>query len=80
MTEKWKLIEGRIIDMETRMDFDSFMEIVPILNGQSIHLQELRKENEYLKKRLKETLDELYCKDRVLEEKGIPVECCDKNE
>lgn len=38
----------------------------------------LKEENEYLKKRIKVISDELYCKDRKLEELGVPIECCDK--
>ena len=38
----------------------------------------LKEENEYLKKRIKVISDELYCKDRQLEELGVPIECCDK--
>ena len=35
-------------------------------------------ENKYLKKRIEVISDELYCKDRKLEELGVPIECCDK--
>ena len=41
---------------------------------------ELKEENEHLRKRVKAISDELYCKDRKLEELGIPIECCDKDE
>lgn len=41
-------------------------------------LNELSEENKYLKKRIKVISDELYCKDRKLEELGVPIECCDK--
>ena len=40
-------------------------------------LNEFNDENKYLKKRIKAISDELYCKDRKLEELGIPIECCD---
>lgn len=29
---------------------------------------------------MKKCLKELYCKDRILEAKGIDMECCDENE
>ena len=35
---------------------------------------------EHLKKRIKLISDELYCKDRKLEELGVSIECCDKDE
>ena len=41
-------------------------------------LNELSEENKYLKKRIKVISDELYCKDRKLEELGVHIECCDK--
>ena len=41
-------------------------------------LNKLYEENKYLKKRIKVISDELYCKDRKLEELGVPIECCDK--
>ena len=41
-------------------------------------VKRLMKENEYLKKRIEVISDELYCKDRKLEELGVPIECCDK--
>lgn len=40
--------------------------------------EQLKEENKYLKKRIKVISDELYCKDRKLEELGVPIECCDK--
>ena len=43
-------------------------------------VNELHEENEYLKNRLKSVLNELYCKDRVLEENGVGIECCDMND
>ena len=30
--------------------------------------------------RMKKCLKELFCKDRILEEHGINIECCDENE
>ena len=41
-------------------------------------LNKLYEEHKYLKKRIKVISDELYCKDRKLEELGVPIECCDK--
>lgn len=81
-------------DNVTGKHHSSFLEAIWILNDtweqtqrfekySQEYLEErnkLQEENEYYKRRLKEVLKELYCKDRVLEEKGISVECCDKNE
>lgn len=44
------------------------------------NMEKLEEENEKLKKRINLISDELYCKDRKLEELGIPIECCDKDE
>lgn len=41
-------------------------------------LNEQSKEITRLEYRLHEVLEELYCKDRILEEKGIDIGCCDK--
>ena len=41
-------------------------------------MKDLVNENEYLKKKLKNVERELFCKDRMLEEKGIDIECCDE--
>jgi len=49
-----------------------------LLNGLNNKMNRLEAENEHLRKRVKAILDELYCKDRKLEELGIPIECCDK--
>ena len=48
------------------------------LNQRTEQYDKYYKENEQLKQRLKEYQQELYCKDRVLENKGIDIECCDK--
>ena len=34
----------------------------------------------YFNNKINEISEELYCKDRKLEELGIPIECCDKDE
>ena len=44
----------------------------------NFQINKLKEENKYLKKRIKVISDELYCKDRKLEELGVPIECCDK--
>lgn len=49
MTEKWIIKNGEIMDTTTNMTFDSFMEIIIILNGQSRHLNKMTKENKKLK-------------------------------
>ena len=49
-------------------------------NNFEIMDQRLSDENKHLKKRIKAISDELYCKDRKLEELGIPIECCDRDE
>lgn len=59
---------------------DLFYEIDWSYIGNLELLNTLANENNYLKKRIKAISDELYCKDRKLEELGIPIECCDKNE
>lgn len=41
-------------------------------------LNTLNNEIEYFKKRLNDVERELFCKDRLLEENGIDIECCDK--
>jgi len=51
-----------------------------LLNGLNNKMNRLEAENEHLRKRVKAFSDELYCKDRKLEELGIPIECCDKDE
>ena len=52
--------------------------IVDLVNEQQATIQSLKEENDYLKKKIKVISDELYCKDRKLEELGVPIECCDK--
>lgn len=49
MTEKWIIKNGEIMDTTTNMTFDSFMEIIIILNGQARHLNKMTKENKKLK-------------------------------
>ena len=45
MTEKWIIRNGEIVNTETHMTFDSFMEIIIVLNGQSKELANLHEEN-----------------------------------
>ena len=67
--------------MEDR-DFAEFMDFVELLARNKDEIvkenEQLKEENKYLKKRIKVISDELYCKDRKLEELGVPIECCDK--
>ena len=67
--------EDKIIDIEAIGDNS----VLDLKNCCKL-LNELNDENKYLKKRIKAISDELYCKDRKLEELGIPIECCDKDE
>lgn len=57
MTERWIIKDGEIVDTETNMTFDSFMEIVIVLNGQSRHLNELYKDKEELKYNVKRAIN-----------------------
>ena len=61
-----------IVDNETKHEMGNSV-VVKRLNA-------LHEENEHLKNRLKSVLNELYCKDRVLEEHKISIGCCDKND
>lgn len=58
MTEKWIIENGEVVDTSTGMTFDSFTELLTILNGQSRHLTELSKANEQLQKENKILYDE----------------------
>lgn len=49
MTEKYILIEGGVKDTANGITWDSFLELVIVLNGQSRQLQKLSVENEQLK-------------------------------
>lgn len=49
MTEKWIIENGEVVDTSTGMTFDSFTELLTVLNGQSRHLTELSEENKKLK-------------------------------
>lgn len=55
-----------------------FEELSAFIIEQRKEIQTLKEENKYLKKRIKVISDELYCKDRKLEELGVSIECCDK--
>ena len=63
-------------------DGEVVLETIPLYIAEKVRdkLNELNDENKCLKKRIKAISDELYCKDRKLEELGIPIECCDKDE
>ena len=67
-----------LIDNQTGETYDGVSELVGLLNEQQATTNKLKEENKYLKKRIKVISDELYCKDRKLEELGVPIECCDK--
>ena len=56
MTEKRYIINnnGEIENTSNHMTWDSFTEVLIILNGQSRHLEELGKENEELKQQLED--------------------------
>ena len=55
MTEKFIINQnGEIEDTMTHITFDSFMEILIVLNGQSRQLKKLSEENEQLKQENKE--------------------------
>ena len=76
---------GEIIvtDVETGKVYNNiykFFGLIRLLNEQQSTITDLKEENEHLRKRVKAISDELYCKDRKLEELGIPIECCDKDE
>ena len=43
-------------------------------------LNHLHEENTILKRRLRSVQSELFCKDRILEDNGLSIECCDKND
>ena len=60
MTEKRYIINnnGEIENTSNHMTWDSFTEVLTILNGQSRHLEELAEENEQLKQALREQLEE----------------------
>lgn len=49
MTEKYILIDGGVKDTVNGITWDSFLELVIVLNGQSRHLQRLTEENEQMK-------------------------------
>ena len=59
MTEKWIIKNGKIVDTESSIIFDSFMEIVIVLNGQSRKLNNLHEENISLKYKNELLQDEL---------------------
>ena len=66
---------GRIHAEEINKIEDEFDEEILKLEKEN---EQLKSENEYLKQRLDDVLQELYCKDRKLEELNVDIECCDK--
>ena len=63
MTEKWIIKNGEIVDTTNNITFDSFMEIIIVLNGQSRHLTQMSKEIEQLTqdiKMIEERADKVY--------------------
>lgn len=65
MTEKWIIKNGEIVDTTNNITFDSFMEIIIVLNGQSRHLTQMSKEIEQLTqdiKMIEERADKVYDK------------------
>ena len=69
---------SNLIDEYLENGGKSLVECVDLFNTQQATISRLKEENKYLKKRIKVISDELYCKDRKLEELGVPIECCDK--
>lgn len=59
MTEKYILSNGGVKDTVQGITFDSFSELLVVLNGQSRHLQKLSDENEQLKQENKKLADGL---------------------
>ena len=51
MTERWVIENGEIKDTRRGMTFDSFMEIVIVLNGQSETIRQLQLELKALNKK-----------------------------
>ena len=51
---------GEIEDTMTHITFDSFMEILIVLNGQSRQLKKLSEENEQLKQQNKQAIDLIF--------------------
>ncbi len=65
MTDKWIIENGEIKDTTTNMTFDSFMEIITVLNGQSKKITGLNKEKEQLIQCYNNVLNEM---DSIVEE------------
>ena len=80
MTEKRFINDidiGQLIDTKGELSTIDYSDTVDFYELWEF-LNKLNDENEYLKKRLNNVERELFCKDRILEEKGIDIECCDK--
>lgn len=73
------LIQEKLKDNETNMTY-CICDVADLLNFQDTQIRILKEEKNYLQKRFEAILKELYCKDRKLEELGLPLECCDKDE
>lgn len=71
MTEKWIIKNGKIVDAESSIIFDSFMEIVIVLNGQSKKLNNLHEENIALKYKNELLQDELKQCKAVIDKKWM---------
>ncbi len=74
----YKDIVDRLNESEQlKQQVNNCLDSVPFWETVLDDKKKLQKENEQLEQRLKEVLDELYCKDRILERNGIDIECCD---
>ena len=70
MTEKWIIENGKIKDTSTNMTFDSFVEILTVLNGQSRRITELASDNKRLKFQLNDCLNKKLFSRRELEKEN----------
>ena len=70
MTDKWIIENGKIKDTTTNMTFDSFVEIITVLNGQSRRITELASDNKRLKFQLNDCLNKKLFSRRELEKEN----------
>ena len=80
MTKQIKVSEEthkKLMTIKEQQQCSSIDETIQWLINQPSNLYNYLKEIERLDKRLHEILDELYCKDRRLEELGESIEYCD---
>ena len=70
MTDKWIIENGEIKDTTTNMTFDSFVEIITVLNGQSRRITELASDNKRLKFQLNDCLNKKLFSRRELEKEN----------